>query len=132
MNATHLTAVGRLGADPEMRFTPTGVAVASFSIACNDRVKAPDGSWTDGPTVWLRCTAWRELAQNAADTLHKGDRVVLVGSLKEREFDRADGTKGRVLEVTVEEISPSLRFSAVRATTQTSTDSGWQSDQPPF
>lgn len=105
---------GRLTADPELRFTPSGFAVANFTVAGNDRVKKKDGSdeWEDGPTTFLRCSVWREQAENVAESLRKGDGVLVTGKLTQREYEH-EGQKRTAFEVQVETIGPSLRWRSV-------------------
>jgi single-strand DNA-binding protein len=120
VNAVEVRAIGRLGADPELRFVPSGTAVVQFSLACSDRIRQDDGTWADGPVTWLRCTAWGTLAENVAEKLRKGMRAVVVGALQEKTFDRADSTTGKFLEVKCDEASPSLRFEQTKRESQQS------------
>lgn len=106
-----LTLIGNLTADPELRFTPKGDAVANFSIASTPRsYDAQSREWVDGEPLFLRGSAWRELAENIAESLRKGDRVVCVGKLKARSYETKEGDRRTVQEIEVEEIGPSLRF----------------------
>jgi len=99
---------GNLTADPELKFLPTGVAVASFTVAVSKRVKDGDG-WKDGPTSFVRCTAWRQLAENVAESIGKGTRVIVVGSMAQREYETKDGEKRSVWECQVDDVGPALR-----------------------
>jgi single-strand DNA-binding protein len=124
----NLTLVGTLGGDPELRFTTGGIAVASFSVAWNDRKKnAQTGNWEDGETSWFRCTCWRDMAENVAATLTKGTRVVVTGAVKTREWEDRDGNKRLSVEIDVDEVAPSLRWAQahVEKTERTSGDGGY-------
>lgn len=105
-----VTIVGNLAGDPELRFTPSGAAVVNFTVADTPRTFDRDkNEWVDGETLWQRCTAWRELAENIAESLHKGTEVVVVGRLKSRSYDTREGEKRTVVELEVDSIGPSLR-----------------------
>lgn len=107
----HTTIVGRLTADPEVRYTNDGKPVASFTIASSQRVyNKQAGQWEDGEATFLGCTAWRKLAEGVA-TLHKGQRVVAVGVLKQRRWETQDGQKRSKLELTADEVGTSVLFS---------------------
>lgn len=109
-NETTITVIGNLTSDPELKFTPSGAAVANFTIASTPRTfdKATNG-WKDGETLFLRCSLWREAAENVAESLTKGTSVIAVGRLTQRSYDK-DGEKRTVVELQVDEIGPSLRF----------------------
>lgn len=110
---TVLTVVGNLTADPELKFLEGGHAVANFNVASTERVyDRQTGEWREGDTVFLRCAAWRALADNVVATLHKGDRVIVTGALKVRNFERPDASKGTSVELNVVEIGPSLKFAS--------------------
>lgn len=114
---TTITVVGNLTADPELRFTPSGAAVANFTIASTPRTFDRQSSdWKDGETLFLRCSIWREAAENVAETLTKGTRVVAQGRLKSRSFDTKEGEKRTVMELEVDEIGPSLRYASAKVT----------------
>jgi len=116
-NSLTITVIGNLTNDVELRFTPSGSAVANFTIASTPRTydqKADE--WKDGETVFLRSTLWREQAQNAAESLTKGTRVVVEGQLKSRTYETKDGEKRTVLELEIEEIGASLRYSTAKLT----------------
>ncbi len=103
-----VTFVGTLGADPELKFTQAGLAVASFNVATTKRVKDGDG-WKDGPTSWVRCTVWRQYAENVAESLVKGSRVMVTGEMSQRDYEK-DGQKRTVWECQVEDVGPVLRY----------------------
>ncbi|MBW3081995.1 single-stranded DNA-binding protein [Bifidobacterium phasiani] len=108
---TVLTIVGNLTADPELRATSGGVSVAGFTIAATPRVyDRRSQQWEDGQALFLRCSAWRELAEHCAASLSKGMRVIARGALRQRSYQANDGTQRTVIEMTVDEIGPSLRY----------------------
>ena len=135
---TTITVVGNLTADPDLRFTASGVAVAAFTVASTPRVfDRQSGEWKDGDTLFLRCTLWRQPAENTAETLTKGTRVIVTGRLKQRTYDTRDGEKRTVTEIDVDDIGPSLRYATatVTRTPKTTTTVGAGAggdDQPPF
>jgi single-strand DNA-binding protein len=106
---------GRLTADPELRFTPSGKAVANFTIASNDRVKGSSGDWEDGPATFLRCTLWERQAENAAESLTKGMLVHAEGKLSQREYEK-DGEKRTVYEANLFWVAPSIRWDTAKVT----------------
>jgi single-strand DNA-binding protein len=111
VSATDVTLIGNLTADPELRFTQTGTAVAVFTVASTERVKdSTTGEWRDGDATFLRCNVWREVAENVAASLSRGDRVVVSGRLRQRSYETSEGDKRTVIEVEVSEVAPSLRF----------------------
>lgn len=114
MADTTTTIVGNLTEDPELRFTQGGAQVANFSVAVTPRRPDGRGGWEDGETSFLRCTAWRSLAENAADSLSKGDRVIVYGRLRQRSWETDAGERRSVVEVQVEEIGPSLRWATAK------------------
>lgn len=119
---TTLTIVGNLTADPELRFTGTGTAVADFTVASTPRTfDRAAGQWADGEPLFLRCTAWRQLAEHAAESLSKGTRVIATGRLRQRSFELTDGVTRTVTELDVDELGPSLRYSTARITRTTRT-----------
>ena len=111
---SHVTIVGNLTEAPELRFTANGKAVASFTVAESQRVKSPDGTWTDGPSTFWRCSLWDSAAENLAESLDKGQRVILLGGVRQRSFETKSGEKRSVMEVTVSEIGPSLRWATAK------------------
>jgi single-strand DNA-binding protein len=116
-NDTIITVVGNLTADPELRFTQSGVAVASFTIASTPRsFDRQSGEWKDGEALFLRCSIWRDAAENVAESLEKGTRVVAQGRLKQRSFTDREGNNRTSIELDVDEIGPSLRYATAKAT----------------
>jgi single-strand DNA-binding protein len=113
---TTITIVGNLTADPELRFINSGAAVANFTIASTPRVfdKAA-GEYKDGETLFMRCSLWRDAAENVAESLTRGARVIATGKLKSRSYDK-DGEKRTVTELEVDEIGPSLRYATAAVT----------------
>lgn len=107
-----ITVVGNVTADPELRFTPAGKAVAGFTVASTPRVKDGD-QWVDGETTWLRCSAWEQLAENVAESIQKGVRVIVQGALSSRSYEK-DGQTRTSLELRVDAIGPELRFATAR------------------
>lgn len=135
-----ITIVGSLGGDPELRFTPGGKAVATFNVAVGSRKKEGD-SWKDDGTTWYRCTAWELMAENVAESLVKGTRVMVQGRLRNREWKNEEkGTSGRSLEIQVNAVGPELRYATAKVVRLQSTggpaqdNQGWSgsSDEPPF
>lgn len=116
----HLTVVGNLVADPELRFTKTGKAVANFTIAVNRRIRNAEGMWQDGDVMYLRSVAWNISAQNVAESLRKGDRVIATGEMTVTEFEGKDGTKRTSPELRVTEIGASLWRATVTVNRPTS------------
>jgi single-strand DNA-binding protein len=110
---TIITVVGNLTAEPELRFTPSGSQVVSFTIASTPRVfDRASGEWKPGDSLFLRCSAWRELAENISETLQKGMRVIAQGRLNQRTYQAQDGSNRTVYELIVDEIGPSLRWAS--------------------
>ncbi|HVF52075.1 MAG TPA: single-stranded DNA-binding protein [Actinomycetota bacterium] len=108
-----VTLVGNVTDDPELRFTPSGAAVANFTVAVNRRFKNNDGSWEDKLDGFFRCSCWRDMAENVAESLQKGTRVVVVGRLQQRSWDTDEG-KRSAFEIQVDEIGPSLRWATAK------------------
>ena len=107
---TVLTITGNLTADPELRFTPSGAAVANFTVASTPRqFDRQSNEWKDGETLFMRCSVWREAAENVAESLQRGARVIVTGRLKSRSYETKEGEKRTVIELEVDEIGPSLR-----------------------
>lgn len=112
---TNITIIGNLVADPELRFTPAGAAVANFDVASTPRAfDRQSNEWRDGETLFLRCSVWREPAENVAESLLKGMRVIVQGRLKSRSFETKEGDRRTVIELDVEEVGPSLRFASAK------------------
>jgi single-strand DNA-binding protein len=110
---THVTIAGNLTADPELRFTTNGAAVANFRIAVTSRVR--DGNtWRNGDTSYFRVNAWRQLAQHVTDSLSKGDRAVVIGRLKSRSWETPEGEQRSVVEIEADEIAPSLKWAIAK------------------
>ncbi len=112
---TIITVVGNLTADPELRFTASGAAVANFTVASTPRTfDRATSDWKDGEALFLRCNIWRQAAENVAESLTRGSRVVVTGRLKQRSFDTKEGEKRTVIELEVDEIGPSLRYATAK------------------
>lgn len=108
---TVITVVGNLTSDPELRFTPSGDAVANFTVAATPRTfDKQSQEWRDGDALFMRCNVWRQAAENVAESLTKGARVIVQGRLKQRSYDNRDGQKVTVVELEVDEVGPSLKF----------------------
>jgi len=114
---TVITVIGNLTNDPELRFTPSGAAVASFTVASTPRMldKATN-EWKDGDALFLRCSVWRQAAENVAESLQRGARVVVTGRLKQRSFETKEGEKRTVVELDVDEVGPSLKYATAKVT----------------
>jgi single-strand DNA-binding protein len=138
------TIVGNLTDAPELRYTRDGTAVARFRIAVTPRVyDKTSGTWRDGDALFLPCTAWRELAENTAESLARGARVVATGRLRQSRWETPDGEKRSTIQLDVEDIGPSLRCATPTTTTTTTADTagdpfttadptGGFGDEPPF
>jgi single-strand DNA-binding protein len=114
---TLVTVIGNLTTDPELRFTPAGAAVANFTVASTPRtLDRESGQWRDGDAMFLRCSVWRQYAENVAESLERGARVVVHGRLRQRSYDTKEGEKRTVLELDVDEIGPSLRYATAKMT----------------
>ena len=112
-----ITLIGNLTADPELRFTPSGTAVASFTIASTPRTfDRQANEWKDGEPLFMRCSVWKEAAENVAETLTKGMRVIAEGRLRARSYDTKEGERRTVMELEVDEIGPSLRYASAKVT----------------
>jgi len=133
---TQITVVGNLVDDPELRFTPSGAAVANFRIASTPRTfDRQTNEWKDGEALFLSCSVWRQAAENVAESLQKGMRVVVQGNLRSRQYETREGEKRTVFEIQVDEVGPSLRYATAKVTrTQRSGGSsyggGQQGGQP--
>jgi len=133
---TIITVVGNLTDDPELKFTPSGAPVANFTVASTPRTfDRQTNEWKDGDALFLRCAAWRQLAENVAESLTKGQRVIVTGALRVRQYERQDGSKGTSVEMNVDEVGPSLKFATAKVTKATRSGNaggggggGW--DQP--
>ncbi|PSK95496.1 single-strand binding protein [Murinocardiopsis flavida] len=123
---TQITLVGNLVDDPELRFTPSGAAVANFRVASTPRIfDKQAGDWKDGESLFLTCTVWRQYAENVAESLQRGMRVIVQGRLKQRSFETKEGEKRTVFEIDVDEVGPVLR-SATAKVTKTQRQGGGQ------
>ena len=112
---TIITMIGNLTADPELRFTPSGAAVANFTVASTPRTfDRQTGEWRDGEALFLRCNIWRQAAENTAESLTRGMRVIVTGRLRQRSFETREGEKRTVLEMDVDEVGPSLRYATAK------------------
>ena len=112
---TVITVIGNLTADPELRFTQSGAAVANFTVASTPRTfDRQSGEWKDGEALFLRCNIWRQAAENVAESLTRGARVIVSGRLKQRSFETREGEKRSVVELEVDEIGPSLRYATAK------------------
>ncbi|MBH0778592.1 single-stranded DNA-binding protein [Nocardia bovistercoris] len=112
---TVITVIGNLTADPELRFTPAGAAVANFTVASTPRVfDRNTNEWKDGEALFLRCNIWREAAENVAESLTRGSRVIVSGRLKQRSYETREGEKRTVVELEVDEVGPSLRYATAK------------------
>jgi single-strand DNA-binding protein len=117
---TVITVVGNLVDDPELRFTPSGAAVANFRIASTPRnFDRQTNEWVDGEGLFLSCAVWRQAAENVAESLQKGMRVVVQGRLKQRSYETREGEKRTVYELDVEEVGPSLKYATAKVTRTT-------------
>jgi len=126
-----LTMVGRLTADPNLRFLESGIAVCSFTVVANDRKKDDSGEWQDsGDPLFVRVTAWRQLGENAAESLSKGDLAVVIGKLSQRKYTDNDGNERTSLELTADTVAPSLQFRQVKHSTERRSQRQQSSDDP--
>ena len=147
---TPITIVGNLTADPELRFTPSGAAVANFTVASTPRTFDKQANeFKDGETLFMRCSVWREAAENVSESLHRGDRVVVTGRLVARSWQTQEGENRTVMEMQAEEVGPSLRYATAQVTKaqrsggqqpqqqqggwdQSTGAGGWGGQEPPF
>src|SRR5881396_3540725 len=109
-----ITIVGNLTDDPELRYTPNGAAVVNFSVAVTPRIRDEGGGWKDGDTSFFRVNAWRTLAENSAESLTRGSRVVVVGRLRQRSWETPEGERRSVVEIEADELGPSLRWATAK------------------
>lgn len=114
---TIITLVGNLTGDPELRFTPSGAAVANFTVASTPRnFDRQTNEWRDGEAMFINCSVWRQAAENVAESLQKGMRVVVQGRLKSRSYETREGERRTVFEIDVDEVGPSLRYATAQVT----------------
>ena len=112
---TVITIIGNLTNDPELRFTPSGAAVANFTVASTPRAfDRQSNEWKDGETLFMRCSVWRDAAENVAESLQRGTRVIVSGRLKSRSYETKEGEKRTVVEMEVDEVGPSLRYATAK------------------
>ncbi|MGI8817488.1 MAG: single-stranded DNA-binding protein [Pseudonocardia sp.] len=112
---TVITVIGNLTSDPELRFTPSGAAVANFTVASTPRTfDKQSGEWKDGDALFMRCNIWRQAAENVAETLTRGARVIVSGRLKQRSYETREGEKRTVVELEVDEVGPSLKYATAK------------------
>lgn len=112
---TNLTVVGNLTADPELRFTPSGAAVANFTVASTPRqFDRQANEWQDQETLFMRCSVWREAAENVAESLSKGTRVIVQGRLKARSYETREGDRRTSMELDVDEVGPSMKYATAK------------------
>ncbi len=123
---TVITIIGNLTADPELRFTPSGAAVANFTVASTPRqFDRTSNEWKDGETLFMRCSVWRDAAENVAESLQRGARVLVSGRLKSRSYETKEGEKRTVIEMDVDEVGPSLKYATAKVNrTQRGTGAG--------
>ena len=114
---TVITVIGNITGDPELRFTPSGAAVANFTVASTPRAfDRQSNEWKDGETLFMRCSVWRDAAENVAESLGRGTRVIVSGRLKSRSYETKEGEKRTVVEMEVDEVGPSLRYASAKVT----------------
>jgi single-strand DNA-binding protein len=139
-NDNQVTLVGNLTDDPELRFTPSGAAVANFRIAINSRVRDGD-TWKDGEPSFFRVNVWRQQAENVAETLQKGNRCVVIGRLRSRSWETPEGEKRSATEVEADEVAPSLKWATAKIERNPRSGGDWSggqggagqfSEEPPF
>jgi len=126
-----ITIVGNLTDDPELRYTPNGAAVVNFSVAVTPRIRDEGGAWKDGDTSFFRVNAWRTLAENAAESLTRGARVLVVGRLRQRSWETPEGERRSVVEIEADELGPSLKWATARVEKQGRSGGGdWSAPAP--
>ena len=122
---TPITVIGNLTADPELRFTPSGAAVANFTVASTPRTfDKQSNEWKDGEALFLNCSVWRQAAENAAESLVRGMRVIVSGRLKARSYETREGEKRTVFEIDVDEVGPSLKYATAKVSKTTRSGTG--------
>ena len=128
---TTLTIIGNLTQEPELRFTPSGAAVANFTVASTPRqFDRQSNEWKDGETLFMRCSVWRDAAENVAESLARGARVIVTGRLKSRSYETKEGEKRTVIEMDVDEVGPSLRYASAKVTKTQRGGGGYGGGQP--
>ena len=113
-NENQVVVVGNLTDDPELRYTPNGAAVANFRVAVNKRFRDQSGEWKDGETSYFRVSTWRSMAENAAESLTRGTRVVVAGRLRSRSWETPEGETRSTVEIEADEVAPSLRWATAK------------------
>ncbi len=130
---TQITLVGNLTGDPDLRFTPSGAAVANFTVASTPRTfDRQTGEWRDGEAMFINCAVWRQYAEHVAESLTKGMRVIVQGRLKSRSYETQQGDRRTVFEIDVDEVGPSLRYATAQVTRTSGGGQGggnWQGNQ---
>jgi single-strand DNA-binding protein len=127
---TQITIVGNLVADPELRFTPAGQPVATFRVASTPRyMDRETNEWKDGDSLFLTCNVWRQAAENAAESLQRGMRVIVSGRLRQRNYETKEGEKRTVYEVEVDDVGPSLRNASAKVTRANRSSGGFSGGQ---
>ncbi|MER6767541.1 MULTISPECIES: single-stranded DNA-binding protein [Amycolatopsis] len=130
---TIITITGNLTADPDLRFTANGTAVANFTIASTPRTfNKRTGDWEDGEALFLRCTAWKNLGEHIAESLKRGAGVIAQGRLRQRSFETREGENRTVVELTVDDIGPSLRYATAKVTKATRQSGPGQAENDPW
>jgi single-strand DNA-binding protein len=126
----NVTIVGNIVADPELRFTPSGAAVANFTVVSNTRYLDKDSNeWKDGDPVFMRCSIWRQYAENVAESLTRGNRIIVTGRLKQRSYEK-DGEKRTVVEMDVDDVGPALKFATAKVTKVARTEGATAANDP--
>jgi single-strand DNA-binding protein len=129
---TTITVVGNLCDDPELRFTPSGAAVAKFRVASTPRTfDKASNEWKDGEPLFLPCSVWRQAAENAAESLSRGSRVIVTGRLRQRSYETREGEKRTVVELDVDEIGPSLKYATAKVQRMQRSSGGGQGQAGP-
>ncbi|HEX5543048.1 MAG TPA: single-stranded DNA-binding protein [Micromonospora sp.] len=122
---TVITVIGNLTDDPELRFTPSGAAVAKFRVASTPRyLDRTSGEWKDGEALFLSCTVWRQAAEHVAESLQRGTRVIVSGRLRQRSYETREGERRTVIELEVDEVGPSLRYATAKVQKMTRSGGG--------
>ncbi|MDR1790519.1 MAG: single-stranded DNA-binding protein [Propionibacteriaceae bacterium] len=128
---TNITIIGNLTADPELRFTPSGQPVANFTVASTPRTYVREtNEWKDGETIYMNCAIWRNPAENVAESLTKGARVIVTGRLRSRSWETRDGEKRTTMELDVDEVGPSLRYATAQVTKRASGENSGSYSRP--
>lgn len=124
---TNITVIGNVTGDPELRFTPSGAAVANFTVASTPRqFDKASNTWKDGETLFMRVSVWRDQAENVAESIQRGTRVVVTGRLKSRSYETKEGEKRTIIEMEADEVAPSLRYASAKVTRTQRTQGGQQ------